>query len=186
MPHVIAASIHRSLLPEKVVFNLFSDVKKEAALSKPVTDWYRTRGFQVAEEVPLGVCRADLVAVHAGGWLSAKESVAIELKNDVREFRRALDQMTTYRDYVHRVYLACTPWLAADYLLYHSEGVKVKHYDHDLLDRRLKELRLGLLLVEGERVTEHIEPRAREPASRKVEELALALSQRDGRGRKSS
>ena len=176
VPYVLAASIQRSDLPDKIVYKIFSDVKKESALCKPVTDWYSAKGYAVHEEVPLGACRADLVCIKEGGWLSNKEIVAIELKNDLGEMRRALDQMTTYRDYAHRVYFACTPWLAADYLLQHAEGLKVKHYDHELLDRRLKELNFGLLLVEGNEVYEHLEAPTREPGTRKLEELTLALT----------
>jgi hypothetical protein len=185
LPYVLAASIQRSDLPDKIVYKIFSDVKKESALCKPVTDWYSGEGFVVHEEVPLGACRADLVSIKEGRWLSNKEIIAIELKNDLAEMRRALDQMTTYREYAHKVYFACTPWLAADYLLQHSEGHKVKHYDHELLDRRLKELGFGLLLVEGNEIYEHLEPSTREPNKRKLEELTLALeSPKKGRARR--
>ena len=172
---ILAAHIFQSNMPEKFVAELFADVKTEAALKSPVTAWLRGKDMHVFDEVPMGTCRADLFGYKKGGFFSSSELIAVELKNDVGQLRRGLDQMTSYGDYAHKVYLACTPFLAANYLATHAGGAKVKRWDGDVLNRKLGQIGAGLLLVEGGEVFEYVTPRARKPDAKKWEEIEFAL-----------
>jgi hypothetical protein len=189
---VFAAVIFRSRMSDKYVSELFFNAKNERALLAPVSAWLRSKDLHVFEEVPMGACRVDVLGYRQrsfgerflrGGLMGAglgatSELVAIELKDDLAQMKRGLDQMATYGEYAHKVYLACTPFLAANFLDQHSEGVKVKHWDPDMLNRKLEQVGVGLLLVEGDQVYEYREPRTRSPDARKLEEVALALKGR--------
>ncbi|MGH7295865.1 MAG: hypothetical protein ACRELB_13060 [Polyangiaceae bacterium] len=175
---VLAAAIFWSRMPDRYVSQLFSNVKNEHALLAPVTTWLRAKDMHVFDEVPLGANRVDVLAFKKGGWFSSTEIVGVELKDDLGQMKRGLDQMATFGDYAHRVYLACTPFLAADFLAKHAEGVKVKHWDPNVLNRKLDQIGAGLLLVEGDQVYEYREPRQRSPDAKKLEEVELALKGR--------
>ncbi len=177
-PEILAATIYQSGMSDKFVMNLFSNVKNEAALKAPVTAWLRAKNLHVFDEVPMGSCRTDLLGYSKGGWLTSSELIAVELKDDLNQLKRGLDQMASYGDYAHKVYLACTPFLAAEYLWAHAGGVKVKHWDAHVLDRKLEQIGSGLLLVEGESIYEYRTPRLRTPDSKKLEEVELALKGR--------
>ncbi len=58
--------------------------------------------------------------------------------------------MTTYADYAHEVYLACTPAMAAEYLRKHADSREAKRWDREAFDRKLQKLGVGMLLVEGD------------------------------------
>jgi len=153
-------------------------VKNEAALKAPVSAWLRAKDLHVFDEVPMGSSRTDLLGYKKGNWLSSSELIAVELKDDLAQLKRGLDQMASYGDYAHKVYLACTPFLAADFLSGHANGVKVKRWDAKVLDRKLEQIGAGLLLVEGEQIYEYRTPKLREPNSKKLEEIELALKGR--------
>lgn len=174
-PEILAAVIFESGMSDRFVMNLFSNVKKEAALKAPVTAWLRAKDMHVFDEVPMGSNRTDLLGRKKGGWFTSSELIAVELKDDLNQLKRGLDQMASYGDYSHKVYLACTPFLAADYLAAHVAGVKVKRWDPQVLDRKLDQIGSGLLLVEGDAVFEYRVPRPRYPAAKKLEEVELAL-----------
>src|SRR5260370_13484779 len=86
---------------------------------------------------------------HKKGFLSGNRLLSIELKNEVGQFERALDQMTTFRQYTQLTYLACTPTMAADYLDRHAEARGVKQWDSAVFKNKLESFGFGLLLVEG-------------------------------------
>lgn len=177
---VLAASLWRAdKLGERVRAQIFFDVKRESDLLAPVAAWLVDGGFQAFDEVPLGRCRADALGYREGGVLRAEHAVAIEMKNDDAQLRRALDQMATFRDYAHRVYLAAAPALIADHLDRHCEGVKVPRWDGDVLYRKLKDFGFGLLIVERDRVVEFIKPRSNEPSDKKLDEVRSALRGRN-------
>jgi hypothetical protein len=177
---VLAASIFRATLsgalPQKAGVELWCAVRKENALAGPVAAWLKTYKLQTYLEVPMGSCRADVVGYRAGGLLSDRLSVVVELKNEREQLKRGLDQMTTFAEYAHETYLACTPFFAASYLDHHAEGVKVKHWDADVLKRKGEAFGVGLLLVEGDDVYEVLKPKRRVPADRHLDDLRLALS----------
>ncbi len=177
-PEVLVGVIFQSGMSDRFVMNLFSNVKNEEALRTPVTAWLRAKDLHVFDEVPLGANRTDLLGYRKGGWFTSAAHVAVELKDDLNQLKRGLDQMASYGDYAHNVYLACTPFLAAEYLVTHASGVKVKRWDGQVLDRKLEQVGSGLLLVEGQEVFEYRIPRSRSPDSKKLEEVELALKGR--------
>lgn len=176
---VLAASIFRAslggALPQKVGTGLWHDVKNEEVLAAPVAVWLRGYKLTTYKEVPLGMKRADLFAYRDGGFFGETLSVVVELKNDYEQLKRGLDQMTTFAQYAHETYLACTPYFAADYLDRHSEGAKVRHWEANVLREKLEAFGFGLLLVEGERVYEVMKPMRRAPRSDKTGDVKLAL-----------
>jgi len=175
-PEIFAASIFRSKLPLKVIGEFFFDVKKEADLLAPVASWLTKKGYDAYAEIPLGVKRVDVLG-HKNGFLSGNHLIAIELKNEKTQFERALDQMTTFGQYAHKTYLACTPALAADYLDRHSCARGVKHWDGRVFETKLRDFGVGLLLVEGNRVCEVIKPNEEEELKEgKLKEALSALS----------
>jgi hypothetical protein len=101
---------------------------------------------------------------------------AIELKNSDEEFRRGPDQMQSFSEYAHAVYLACTPSFAAEYLERNAEHRSVNHWDSTLLDRKLKQGGFGLLVVERDSVFEVIKPVDRTPPDAKVSKVIGSLS----------
>jgi hypothetical protein len=176
-PDVLAASIWRSRLSNKLVFKeIFCGVSRENALAEPVARWLADQGFQPYGEIPMGTKRIDVLG-HKKVLLGLSEQlVGVELKNDVSQLQRGLDQMTTFGEYAHAIYLACTPALAAEYLDRHSEGGNVHHWDATVFDRKLEEFGFGLLLVEGQDVYEVIKPRERKPDSRRIKETVASLA----------
>lgn len=104
----------------------------------------------------MGRNRADVVGVKKSAvpWLFDPSVIAIELKNELSQLKRGIDQMTTFQDYAHQVYMACTPVLAHDYLRWHASSIGVQRWDPHCLRRKMEKIRAGLLIVEGATVTE--------------------------------
>lgn len=178
---VLAASIFRATLsgnlPMKIGSEMWRSVKTEAALAAPVARWLKGYKLKTYSEVPLGTKRADVLAYREGSLLSLTETlcVVVELKNEYEQLKRGLDQMTTFAQYGHETYLACTPYFAAEYLDRHSEGAKVKHWDPNVLHEKVKAFGFGLLVVEGDEVCEVIKPERRTPSESKLEQVRFAL-----------
>lgn len=176
---LLAASIYRAgRLSDRFALSIFNDTKKESDLAAPVAAWLLTQGSDVYAEVPMGTKRVDLLGVRPGGLFRSEAIVSVELKNEYSQLKRGLDQMATFLEYSHRVYLACTPSLAAQYLNEHASAKGVRHWDAKLLERRLQEFGFGLLLVEGTEVFEDLVPRKRTIDPKKHRELQDALSTR--------
>jgi hypothetical protein len=100
--------------------------------------------------------------------------IAIELKNDYEQFKRAINQMGTFSEYADLVYMACTPDFAA---FFHdrNEGSS-HHWDPNVLDRKLRSAGFGLLIVEREQVFEVISPTERTPSSKNSSKVVDSLS----------
>lgn len=176
---VLAASIFRSELADRYVFQLFCNVRNEDALFEPVCAWLKAKGLSAFDEVPMGTSRVDVMGYRKGGWLSSAETIAVELKDDLNQMKRGLDQMTTYREYAHKVYLAITPYLAADYVDRHAEAANVRHWDAGVLDRKLAQVGVGLLLVEGDQVYEYRQAQVCQPHEKKLQEVDSAVRERE-------
>jgi hypothetical protein len=174
-PEVFAASIFRSSLTDKVANEFFFDVNKESALLQPVIQWLRSQGYDVYTEIPLGTKRVDVLG-HKKSLLFGNKLIAAELKNEMRELGRALDQMTTFQQYAQLTYLACPPALAAEYLEKHADGRGVKSYDSTVFKKKLESFGFGLLLVEGSQVSETMKPKETAPQDGKIKEALAALS----------
>ena len=84
--------------------------------------------------------------------------------------------MGTFAEYVHGVYLACTPAFAAEYLERNAENRNVNHWDSSVLDRKLKQGGFGLLLVERDNVFETIKPVEQSPIASNVSKVIAGLT----------
>lgn len=173
-PEILAASVWRSA-GQKLIAQLFSHVKLEGMLLEPVAEWlHREKRLTPYKEIPMGTKRADLVG-YAKGLLWGHTVVAVELKNDLKQFERCLDQMSTYGQYAEEVYLACTPYMAAQYLHRHADARGVRHWDPHVFNRKLEHLGFGLLLIMAHGanpvVLETIKPARRKPDDKKLKEV---------------
>lgn len=172
---ILAASIWRmgggGLLSQKVVSDKFYDVAREEDLRRPVARWLQARGDEPYMEIQLGRRRIDVLGYNKRG----PSLTAVELKNSDEEFRRGPDQMGSFAEYAHAVYLACTPAFAADYLERNAEHRAVNHWDPTLLDRKLKQGGFGLLIVERDTVFEVIRPVDQTPSPERVAKVVSGL-----------
>lgn len=174
---VLAASIWRMGgcgLSERVVEDKFYGVAREEDLRRPVARWLEAHGEDAYMEIQLGRRRIDVLGLKKDRNGTARLT-AVELKNDDEQFRRGPDQMGTFAEYAHAVYLACTPAFAAEYLERNAQHPSVNRWDPTLLDRKLKQGGFGLLIVERERVFEVIEPVERNPSEEKVMRVVSGL-----------
>jgi len=177
---ILAGSIWRcnAIGNNLVLRDMFSNVRRECDLLNPVGKWLRRQGLEAHAEIPMGRKRTDVVGYRPprlGGLLSPT-LVAVELKNEMKEMERAIDQMTSYADYAHCVYLACTPAMAAEYLEAHADARGVKHWDSEVLDRKLKKLGFGLLLIEGSEISEYRKPRENQVPKKNIDEVRSMFS----------
>ncbi|MEO7032868.1 MAG: hypothetical protein ABI548_03470 [Polyangiaceae bacterium] len=178
LPEIIAGSLWHSDLPDRDVFAVFHAVKKEAHLAEAVAGWLREKGMRAYAEVPMGTKRPDLVGHRPGGLFSSHRVVSVELKNEPSQLKRGLDQMTTFGDYSHHVYMACTPALGAEYLHAHAASHSVKHWDPEVLNRKLTDFGFGLLIVAGPEVCQIVPPRDRAPKREKLDEVLESIKRR--------
>ena len=167
---VLAASLWRAQfndsrdLRPKTVREIFARVSQEEDLLRPVSRWLLDRGFEPYMEVPLGRRRIDVLGHRAGGLGRSPSLMAVELKNDDIQFARGIDQMGTFAEYAHTVYLACTPAFCAEYLDRNAESKGVNHWDPSVLERKLTAGGFGLLIVERDSVFEVLKPTERTPS----------------------
>jgi len=113
---ILAASIWRAgedayyrnkgLLTRRLVRReWFCGVSEEDDLRIPVAKWLRGRGYGPYMEIPLGLARVDVLGFMKPGILGSARLIAIELKNDHEQFKRALNQMATFAEYTNSVYM---------------------------------------------------------------------------------
>ena len=172
---ILAASIWRcggDFLSERVINDRFYDVAREEDLRRPVARWLQSRGDEPYMEIQLGRRRIDVLGYSKRG----PRLTAVELKNSDEEFRRGPDQMGSFAEYAHVVYLACTPAFAADYLERNAEHRAVNHWDSTLLDRKLKQGGFGLVIVERDNVFEVIKPVEQTPSPDRVAKIISGLA----------
>jgi hypothetical protein len=150
------------VLTQRKVGEIFSSVAREDDLQLPVARWLVRRGYLAYSEVPMGRRRIDVFGRAAVGGRTT-HATAVELKNSDKEFNRAFNQLTTFAEYANTVYMACTPAFAAEQLLKNADSPSVDHWDPTVLDRKLKAIGCGLLIVERDDVFEVIKPVERQP-----------------------
>jgi len=71
---------------------------REFELIKPVSDYFTRQGYHVLEEVPIGYCRADLVAF--------KDDIVIAVELKLQYSQKAMIQVKNYQLAADFVYLA--------------------------------------------------------------------------------
>jgi hypothetical protein len=182
---VLAASIWRAaddpfyrekgLLTKKLVRReWFCGVSEEDDLRVPVAKWLKNKGFEPYMEIPLGSGRVDVLGTAKPGFSSSGRYLAVELKNDYEQFKRALNQMSTFAEYTNAVYMACTPDFAAEYLDHNEKSTG--HWDQEVLERKLTGGGFGLLIVERDQVFEVVKPIEKTPTEANSLRVAGALS----------
>ena len=172
LPEILAGALWRSGLSDRKAFEVFYNPKKETDLRSPVAAWLAERGLKVYAEVATGTKRPDMIGYKEGGWLSSPRVVMVELKNDVSQLKRGLDQMTTFGEYSNQVYLACSAAMAAEYLDKHASAHSVKHWDPEVLNNKLRAFGFGLLIVSmPNMITEVLAPTERLPGKNKLDEM---------------
>ena len=182
---VLAASIWRAaddpfyrekgLLTKKLVRReWFCGVSEEDDLRVPVAKWLKSKGYEPYMEIPLGSARVDVLGSVKSGFSSSGRYLAIELKNDYEQFKRALNQMSTFAEYTNAVYMACTPDFAAEYLDHNERSTG--HWDQEILERKLTGGGFGLLIIEKEQVFEVVKPIEKAPSEANSLKVASALS----------
>ena len=175
---ILAASIWRTRgedLSQRIIFDKFYDVAREEDLRRPIARWLANRGEEPFMEIQLGRRRIDVLGYKASRLMGSPRLTAVELKNSDEQFRRGPDQMGTFAEYAHAVYLACTPAFAAEYLELSAKHRSVNRWDSTLLDRKLKQGGFGLLIVERDKVFEVIKPIEQSPADDKVAKVVARL-----------
>ena len=125
-------------------------------------------------EIPLGSGRVDVLGTEKAALLSSSRFIAVELKNDYEQFKRALNQMSTFAEYANAVYMACTPDFAAEYLDHNEQSTG--HWDRDVLERKLTAGGFGLLIVERDQVFEVLKPIEKAPSDANSTKVSNALS----------
>lgn len=182
---VLAASIWRAsddpfyrkkgLLTEKLVRReWFCGVSDEDDLRIPVAKWLKSKGYEPYMEIPMGSARVDVLGYMKPHLSGSERLTAVELKNDYEQFKRALNQMSTFGEYTNAVYMACTPAFAAGYLDHNEQSTD--HWDREVLERKLTGGGFGLLIVEKEQVFEVVKPVERTPLDTKFLKVTGALS----------
>jgi hypothetical protein len=125
-------------------------------------------------EIPMGSARVDVLGCRKRGLSGSGSLTAVELKNDYQQFKRALNQVSTFAEYANLVYIACTPAFAADYLDRNENSVK--HWDATAFERKITGGGIGLLIVERDQVFEVVKPIERTPNSTNFSRVVSALS----------
>lgn len=164
-PEVLAAAIFGARkLSGGAADTLFNDVTREGDLAAPIISWLTVSGFAEYKEIPPDMTRVDLVAYQAGRFLTKTRIIGVELHNDSSQLDGALERMTACAEFTNALYLACTPAMAADFVSTHASSPNVSRWDPAVLQSKLSALGFGLLLVEGDAVSESLAPKDRKPA----------------------
>jgi len=150
---------------------LFSDVARKEDLAPPIAMWLNVMGFKQYEGFPPGFPRVDVVAYQVGRLMTTPRVLGIELQNDLSELEPTLSRMSGVAMYTHATYLACTPALAAEFVVARAKDPRVERWDRAAFRDKLALLGFGLLLVEGDAVSESLAPKERKPDLAKIKEL---------------
>jgi hypothetical protein len=138
---------------------------REFELIKPVSDYFTRQGYRVLEEVPIGYCRADLVAF--------RDDIVIAVELKLRYSQKAFIQVKNYQLAADFVYLAL-PLMKSFSMLRKKEQL-------------LRKEGIGVLLVNEETcaVEKHIDAlqSTRKFASMTIQEIELRRNQRTKRFR---
>jgi predicted DsbA family dithiol-disulfide isomerase len=150
----------------------------EAELTLPVEMWLLDRGYDSFTEVPIGKNRIDVLGVHS----KTGEVVGIELKNDLSQMKRGVDQITEFGQFCDRMYLGVTPALAARYLAEHGNHRDTSGWDPRFLDDKLSSIQAGLLLVDVDALEDaveiHLEAPKRVVAQKRKDDLMASVEKR--------
>jgi len=164
---------------EGAAADLFSDVAGKGDLAGPITSWLGVTGFKAYNERPAGMPGVDVIGYQVGRLMTKPRILGIGLENEPGQLGPTLERMAAFAEHTHATYLACTPALAAELLVAYVNEPQVHRWDAAALRNKLAALGFGLLLVEGDAVSESLAPRERKPDLAKVME-SLAARQKKG------
>ena len=154
--------------------NLFSDVSRKEDLRAPIANWLNYMGFVEFRGLTPGTPRVDVVAYQVGRLMTTPRILGVELLNEPDQLRPALERMSAFAPFTHAMYLACSPALAADVLVTHAKGPRALHWEPDAFRNQLAAGGFGLLLIEGDAVSEVLAPKERKPDVAKLMDIARA------------
>lgn len=126
----------------------------EREIEAACREWVHDRTATIRTGQQLGSQRFRLVGYAFADYVAPEQVVfAIAFCLSAHAMARDLDQLTAEGGFAHELYVACSPATALDYLELSSRSAGgTPRWDASALDRRLRRLGLGLLLVERERV----------------------------------
>jgi hypothetical protein len=179
-PEVFAASIFRAkALASDAVGTLFTEAQQAQDLVPAVATWMNGGGLTVVGGIPFGGTRVD-IAGYRKGFLSKARAVAVQIKNDVADIKGALEDLKTFVPYTNTTYLACTPALVAEFLWASVAAADggVARWDAEALVRALQESGSGLLLVEGDALSQALLAKERTLDAKTIEALAALIPER--------
>ncbi len=155
---ILAGAFWRAQITKAARHRMWPSVRKEADLLLPMSRALEADGYQPFKEISTGRRRVDILGFKRSGFIFKTDKlVAVELKNDFQELKKGFNQMTTYTSYANLVYLGCTPALCVQFLDEHTKGRRVKKWDPNALDEKLRRAGLGLSLIEGEETEDVID-----------------------------
>jgi hypothetical protein len=154
--------------------NLFSEVSRKEDLAAPIANWLNYMGFVEYRGLTPGTPRVDVVAYQVGRLMTTPRILGVELLAEPDQLRPALERMGAFAPFTHAMYLACAPALAADVLVTHAKGPRVDHWEPDAFRNQLVTSGFGLLLLEGDAVSEVLAPKERKPDVAKLMDIARA------------
>jgi len=163
-PEVLAAAMFSARARAGgAVDELFNAAARKEALTPPIIDWLGLVGFAPDTLFPKGAARTDFVVSHGAQFLTKPRLMGIELLNDAGLLSEALARMTECAEHTHTMYLACTPATAAAILLAHATAPGISRWEPSMLREKLDGLGFGLLIVEGDAVSESMPAKEKSP-----------------------
>lgn len=157
-PEVLAAALFAaSKRAEGPVGELFSPAPTAAALAPVVSTWLVAGGLTLFNRLPSGTS-FDQVGYHKAAFAGLRV-VGVAVKNDASQVDDALEGMKPFARYTQSLQLALTPAAAAEYLT--ACAAATGRWDGEALARRLQPLGVGLLMVEGDAVSQAVLPKTR-------------------------
>ena len=173
-PEVLAASIFRAKkLQGPFVDGLFKRAARVQDLAAPLATWLDLAGLTAHPGSAPGLGRANLIGYRGRSMIGGGHVVGIEATNDVNELGRALEEPRRERDNLTASYLACTPALVAEFLWARS-GASTR-WEADALRQKAQAGGFGLLLVEGDGVSQALLPQERKVDPAKLAAITSAL-----------
>jgi hypothetical protein len=176
-PEILAAAIFRAGLaapgPSR---ELFTPATRERDVVNPAVGWLRSAGFAIYENLPRGL-PVDAVG-YQKGMLSGLRICGLAIRNDLGLLEAALEGLPSLARYMSSMYVACTPALAAAYLSARATASTPPRWDPQALERKLAASGIGLLLVEGDAVSEARLPKHTSVEAKALEDIASVLRER--------
>lgn len=125
----------------------------ETELNALCREWLRARVAVIRSGQQLGRPHWRLLGYASADYIVPEQLVsAIAPCTSGQMLDADLHQLARDSTFAHEVYLACSPATALDYLQLRAQSGRPLRWDTSVLDRRLRHLGFGLLLVEREDV----------------------------------